>query len=40
MCTPNLEFQEFIIKDNEFLWYQKKFKERVDKYKEKFKDNE
>ena len=39
MCTPNLEFQEFIIKDNEFLWYQKKFKERVDKYKEKFKGN-
>ena len=30
MCTPNLEFQEFIIKDNEFLWYQKKFMERVE----------
>ena len=28
----NLEFQEFIIKDNEFLWYQKKFIERVSKY--------
>ena len=34
MCTPNLEFQEFIIKDNEFLWYQKKFMERVDQYKQ------
>jgi len=32
MCTPNLEFQEFIIKDNEFLWYQKKFEDRVKKY--------
>ena len=34
MCTPNLEFQEFIIKGNEFLWYQKKFMERVDQYKQ------
>ncbi len=32
MCTPNLEFQEFIIKENEFMWYQKKFQERVSKY--------
>ena len=32
ICTQNLEFQEFIIKDNEFLWYQKKFEERVHKY--------
>ena len=41
MCTPNLEFQEFIIKDNEFLWYQKKFMERVDQYKQQvISDNE
>lgn len=33
VCTPQLEFQEFIIKDNEFLWFQKKFRERVDRYK-------
>ena len=32
VCTPKLEFQEFIIKDNEFLWYQKKFMERVSMY--------
>ncbi len=32
ICTPRLEFQEFIIKDNEFLWYQKKFMERVEMY--------
>ena len=32
ICTQNLEFQEFIIKDNEFLWYQKKFEERVYRY--------
>ena len=32
VCTPQLEFQEFIIKDNEFLWYQKKFMERVSMY--------
>ena len=32
LCTPKLEFQEFIIKDNEFLWYQKKFMERVSMY--------
>ena len=32
VCTPELEFQEFIIKDNEFLWYQKKFMERVSMY--------
>ncbi len=39
MCTPNLEFQEFIIKDNEFLWYQKKFMERVDQYKQQVISN-
>ena len=39
MCTPNLEFQEFIIKGNEFLWYQKKFMERVDKYKQQVISN-
>ena len=33
ICTPKLEFQEFIIKDDEFLWIQKKFIERVEKYK-------
>ena len=33
ICTPKLEFQEFIIKDNEFVWFQKKFKERVERYK-------
>ena len=33
ICTPQLEFQEFIINDNEFLWYQNKFKERVEQYK-------
>ena len=33
ICTPQLEFQEFIINDNEFIWYQKKFKERVEQYK-------
>ncbi len=33
ICTPKLEFQEFIIKDNEFLWFQKKFTERVERYK-------
>jgi len=33
ICTPKLEFQEFIVKDNEFLWIQKKFIERVEKYK-------
>ncbi len=33
ICTPKFEFQEFIIKDNEFLWFQKKFLERVAKYK-------
>jgi len=31
-CTSKFEFQEFIIKDNEFLWYQKKFEDRVRKY--------
>lgn len=39
MCTPNLEFQEFIIKGNEFLWYQKKFMERVDQYKQQVISN-
>ena len=39
MCTPNLEFQEFIIKDNEFLWYQKKFMERVAQYKQQVISN-
>ena len=39
MCTPNLEFQEFIIKDNEFLWYQKKFMERVEQYKQQVISN-
>ena len=33
ICTSKFEFQEFIIKDNEFLWFQKKFIERVEKYK-------
>ncbi len=33
ICTPQLEFQEFIINDSEFLWYQNKFKERVERYK-------
>ena len=33
ICTPQLEFQEFIISDNEFLWYQNKFKQRVEQYK-------
>ena len=33
ICTPQLEFQEFIINDNEFLWYQNKFKQRVIQYK-------
>ncbi len=33
ICTPKLEFQEFTIKDNEFLWFQKKFIERVEQYK-------
>ncbi len=33
ICTPHLEFQEFIINDNEFLWYQNKFKQRVEQYK-------
>ena len=37
VCTPKLEFQEFIIKDNEFLWYQKKFIERVSKYQEQLR---
>ena len=32
ICTSKFEFQEFIIKDNEFLWYQKKFEDRVRKY--------
>ena len=32
ICTPKLEFQEFIVKDNEFLWFQKKFIERVEQY--------
>ena len=41
VCTPKLEFQEFIIKGNEFLWYQKKFIERVSKYQEQLRgDNE
>ena len=39
MCTPNLEFQEFIIKDNEFLWYQKKFMELVAQYKQQVISN-
>tara|TARA_Y100000768_G_scaffold344745_1_gene291211 strand:- start:18637 stop:19323 length:687 start_codon:yes stop_codon:yes gene_type:complete len=33
ICTPQLEFQEFIVNDNEFLWYQNKFKQRVEQYK-------
>tara|TARA_B100000900_G_scaffold130510_1_gene110400 strand:+ start:1986 stop:2678 length:693 start_codon:yes stop_codon:yes gene_type:complete len=33
ICTPQLEFQEFIISDNEFLWYQNKFKQRLEQYK-------
>ena len=33
ICTPQLEFQEFIITDDEFLYYQNKFKERVEQYK-------
>ena len=33
ICTPQLEFQEFIISDNEFLYYQNKFKQRVEQYK-------
>ena len=37
VCTPKLEFQEFIIKDNEFLWYQKKFIERVSKYQDQLR---
>ena len=37
LCTPKLEFQEFIIKDNEFLWYQKKFIERVSKYQDQLR---
>ena len=37
ICTPKLEFQEFIIKDNEFLWYQKKFIERVSKYQDQLR---
>ncbi len=32
ICTPKFEFQEFIIEGNEFLWFEKKFKERVNKY--------
>lgn len=39
VCTPKLEFQEFIIKDNEFMWYQKKFMERVSKYQEQLRVN-
>ena len=35
VCTPKLEFQEFILKDNEFLWYQKKFMDRVSMYQKK-----
>lgn len=36
MCTPDLEFKKFIIKDNEFLWYQKKFMDRLELYKLKY----
>ena len=39
MCKHNLELQECIIKDNEFLWYQKKFMERVDQYKQQVISN-
>ena len=32
MCTPNMQFQKFQVKGQEFINYQHKFLERVDQY--------
>ncbi len=36
MCTPDLKFEKFIVKDNEFTWYQKKFIDRLNSYNTKY----